>query len=180
VRTLDSFAEGIRYCEAMLTIFDTKKPKVCPSPFSLSLLIRLADLSGNGRAGQERWAGDGCQEVLSSCVSAAARRRSGFTCSAFIGFVIAYQIWLEWAKQEEELGNYTKAKRIIDRGLEHNPLADGLALRGIKLAERCGDHRGVRRILGRVRTWDTEKSWKAMSEVCAVQRITSPSFNAIL
>ena len=72
---------------------------------------------------------------------------------------------MEWAKLEEEAGNFAKAKKIVDRGLECNPFGDSLAIRGIKLAERVGDHRGVRFILGRVRTWETEKSWKAMSEV---------------
>ena len=73
--------------------------------------------------------------------------------------------WLKWAKIEEEGGNYGKAKRIVDRGLEANPLADALAIYGIKTAERIGDHRGVRRILGLVRQWDTGKGWKALSEV---------------
>ncbi len=74
-------------------------------------------------------------------------------------------MWLEWSKIEEEAGNYRKAKKIVDRGLDVNPLADTLAIRAIKLAERLGDHRAVRNVMGLVRRWEAEKSWKAMSEV---------------
>ena len=76
------------------------------------------------------------------------------------------QVWSEWSKLEEEAGNFSKAKRIVEHGLDANPSAETLAVRGIKLAERSGDHRGVRNILGQVRQWQLDKSWKVLSEVC--------------
>jgi hypothetical protein len=57
---------------------------------------------------------------------------------------------------------------VIEKGLNFNPAAENLAIRGIKLAERVGDHDGVRHILGHVRTMEMESSWKAMSEVISM------------
>lgn len=130
----DDYDRAIQYCNDILTVYQGNKAKI---------FLEMADLSKKeGRL-------------------VAAKK---YFKQASLHHPDCEKVWLEWAKLEEEAGNYLKAKKIVDRGLGNNPLVEGLALRGIKLAERNGDHRGVRNILGLVRSWDSDKSWKAMSE----------------
>ena len=77
---------------------------------------------------------------------------------------LAHQIWLEWAKLEEECGQLDECGSILRRALAHCPGVEALIIKGIKHEERMGNVVEARRILACLRAMDLDKAWKMVSE----------------
>ena len=76
----------------------------------------------------------------------------------------ASQVWLEWAKLEEECGDLKTCQTILKRGLVHCPLTEALLVKTIKHEERLGNVVGARMVLSQLLHSDMEKTWRMISE----------------
>eukprot|EP00047_Mylnosiga_fluctuans_P014572 m.39636 g.39636 ORF g.39636 m.39636 type:complete len:1221 (-) comp5570_c0_seq2:480-4142(-) len=74
------------------------------------------------------------------------------------------QIWLEWAKLEEECGELEACQSILKQGLAQCPLFEALLIKGIKHEERMGNIPGARSILAQLAFSDPDKTWRMLSE----------------
>jgi len=65
---------------------------------------------------------------------------------------------------EEELGNLEKCRKILATGLKFNKLNENLFLKKIKIEEREGDYKEVRRSMAQLKGVPLDKCWKIMLE----------------
>lgn len=77
---------------------------------------------------------------------------------------LAYQVWLEWSKLEEECGELALCTAVLREGLRFCPTVEALIIKGIKHAERMGNLSDARAILARMQHLEAEKGWKILIE----------------
>lgn len=76
----------------------------------------------------------------------------------------APQVWLEWAKLEEECGELLLCQSILKRGLHECPLVEALLIKGVKHEERLLSLSGARAMLSRLLVSEPDKAWRMLSE----------------
>lgn len=76
----------------------------------------------------------------------------------------ASQIWLEYAKLEDECGALAKCQKILSAALTYCPFNEGLMVKAIKLEEKLGNLQNARAILARLKYVSLEKGWRVMLE----------------
>ena len=76
----------------------------------------------------------------------------------------AHQVWLEYAKMEEERGNFHRARRILYRSLQFCPTSEALLVKAIKHEERMRSLKTARAILARLEGIPLENSWRVFLE----------------
>lgn len=76
----------------------------------------------------------------------------------------ASQGWLEYAKLEEEAGELSECRSILETGLSYCSLDEGLLIKRIRLEEAIGDVLCARRSLSQVCAHDLDSVWKIVFE----------------
>lgn len=76
----------------------------------------------------------------------------------------AQQTWLEYSKLEEESGFLQKSRMLLLLGLHFSTLSDQLAIKSLKTEEKLRDLTTARSLLGNLRFYSLEKTWKALLE----------------
>lgn len=74
------------------------------------------------------------------------------------------QVWLEYAKMEEECGLLEHCRSILRRGLTYVPFCEGLMIKAIKTDEKLGNTAGAHAILARLKDQPLEKTWRTILE----------------
>eukprot|EP01041_Mallomonas_annulata_P006669 gene6669-13501_t len=77
----------------------------------------------------------------------------------------ASQVWLEWSKMEDELGNIESSLIILRKGLRQcNNFNEGLLTKAIKQQERLHNLREAREMLSCLKHQSIDRVWKAVLE----------------
>jgi len=73
-------------------------------------------------------------------------------------------IWLEYAKLEEDYGNLTKVKEILKQAMVYNNLNENLVIKFLRVEEKFGKIEESRKILSKLKNQNIEKIWKLYLE----------------
>ncbi|KRX01430.1 hypothetical protein PPERSA_01333 [Pseudocohnilembus persalinus] len=80
-----------------------------------------------------------------------------------------YEIWLDFAKMEEELGNIQKAIQILENSLQFFKNNEILILKLLKIYDKQGDIIKVRQVLSKLANQKLEKVWKIILEGALIE-----------
>ena len=83
-----------------------------------------------GEANKQRRSGnvEGARQVLESLVEK---------------YPLCHIVWMEWSRLEMDLGNVTRSREVVLRGLEVLPGNEALLEKRVKIEERLRNYRGV-------------------------------------
>jgi len=73
-------------------------------------------------------------------------------------------IWLEYAKLEEDYGNLNKVKEILKQAMAYNNLNENLVIKFLRVEEKFGRIEESRKILSKLKNQNIEKIWKLYLE----------------
>ncbi|KAL4511782.1 hypothetical protein ABPG72_012627 [Tetrahymena utriculariae] len=73
-------------------------------------------------------------------------------------------IWLEYAKMEEDYGNLQKAKEILENAYPFCKMSDSLILKLLRIIEKIGKIDDIRAILSNLNQLKIDKCWKIYME----------------
>eukprot|EP00607_Mallomonas_marina_P009137 CAMPEP_0182422658 /NCGR_PEP_ID=MMETSP1167-20130531/8401_1 /TAXON_ID=2988 /ORGANISM="Mallomonas Sp, Strain CCMP3275" /LENGTH=1499 /DNA_ID=CAMNT_0024600895 /DNA_START=12 /DNA_END=4508 /DNA_ORIENTATION=+ len=76
----------------------------------------------------------------------------------------ASQVWLEWSKMEDELGNIESSLIILRRGLRQCTFNEALLTKAIKQQERLHNLREAREMLSVLKHEPIDRAWRAVLE----------------
>ncbi|KAL6063314.1 Tetratricopeptide repeat domain containing protein [Balamuthia mandrillaris] len=76
----------------------------------------------------------------------------------------ASQPWLEYAKLLEEMGELDRCREVLLWGVHHCPYSESLVVKSIKHEERLGNIENARALLGRLKHFCIQRTWKTVME----------------
>lgn len=78
--------------------------------------------------------------------------------------------WGEWAKFEDDCGEWEKCRSVLEEGLRHCPRDEPLLIRTVKHEEKMGNLEGARRLIAPLRQdGDVSRVWKCVMEGAMVE-----------